>query len=1123
MKLKKINQNRTNQMKMSFMFFMKCAYRLLAVMAFSLTLQSAVAQQGSDVVTGVVKSSIDSEPLIGVSVVLKGSSGGTLTDADGKYSIRVSGSSPVLVFSYVGHAQQEAPVNQRRVIDITLEGSSSTLNEVVVTALGIQREKKSLGYSVGVVGGESIVKVAQENVFGGLMAKMPGVTMNQVSGPGSSVSMIIRGANSLTTDNQPLFVVDGVPISSGLNNQRQMGDRNVVDYGNAISDINPDDIESISVLKGPSAAALYGSRAGNGVVLIKTKSGQAGRTTVNFSTSNIFETPTEFLDFHYKYASGNRGNIIDESSAYWTGLPLDQGVKAVQWNSPVDASGKKIPTELVSYKDNMKNFLRTGITSTNNLSVSGGNERGNYRVSYSNMLHYGMIPNSDLKRNSFSTVLSYALSNKLRFSSNLNISRSNADNRPTTSTRTANPLEAVMAYPHVNILELKDYWNPGQENIMQRRVFSNVDNPYFLAYELNNGFVRDRVYGNIKLDWDIAPNLTAFGRVSMDKSDENRETKVPMSYARAAQGGYYIQGLRNAELNTDFLVTYKRALTDFDFSVSAGGNYMHQSYRDNFTGGAQLTIPGLYRVGNIPNNRLEYSNYASDRAIYSVYGMASLGFKSAVYLDLTARNDWASSLPVNAQSFFYPSVSLSWLVNETFKLPSQISLLKLRGGWAQVGNAPGAYQIHQMLNTTQYGTLITSEVPAGLRNPSLKPEIATSSEFGLELNMYKNRLRFEATYYNVGNKNQQLPIPLPESSGFTSTLVNAGLIESKGWELVLGGTPVKDRAGFTWDVSVNLYRNRTYVRELVDGFPMLTLWDENGGGSFAKVGERLGNLYSRGYARVEDPNSPYYKWPILDNNGKWINVNDPDKRVNVGNYNPDFQMGLQTGLQYKKFSLSASFDWRQGGEFMSFTYRYGGSNWQSARQMRELIPGGNMNEAELIALLKSNPEKYIIPQNGHFPRVGGYDEASGGYFNNNFGTANEAYDGAFIPGVIANGDGTYREHLGGAGTVVYPVSSQFPWSYNQAVTFDASFIKLREIALGYDLPKFGGFRNARVSVFSRNILLWTAAKIGIDPERAFMAQAGTQGNTSTMMRQGIELQNILPITSPIGFKLDFTF
>ena len=1110
-------------MKISFTMKRNWVATLLLVVA-SYTFTPVHAQQpGGIQVSGVLRSGSDGSPISGASVAVKGTATATSTDANGRYSIGVERGNAVLVFTYLGHETQEVAVNERTVIDVSLVPSEEVLGEVVVTALGIQRETKSLGYSVGVVGGEDIVKVAQENVFGGLSAKLPGVTLNETSGPGSSVSMIIRGANSLTTDNQPLFVVDGVPMSSGLNNQRQMGDRNIVDYGNAISDINPDDIESISVLKGPSAAALYGSRAGNGVVLITTKSGKSGeRTTVNFSTSNVFETPIQFLDFHYMYSSGNRGNLIDESSAYWTGLPLDRGVTAVQWNSPADANGNPIPSELRSYKDNMKNFLRTGITSTNNLSVSGGGTKGNYRLSYNNMSHGGMIPNSNLQRNSLSAVLSYDINDKLKVSTNINLTRSNSDNRPTTANRTANPLEAVMAYPHVNVLELQDYWLEGQENIQQRRVHPNTDNPYFLAYELNNGFVRDRAYGNIKLDWQIAQDWSAFGRVNVDMSNENRETKVPHSYSRAAQGGYYLQDIANSELNSDFLVTYKKALQNFDLSMSGGGNYMRQAYRDAYMGGAQLTIPGLYRIGNVPANMLQYSNGTSDRAIYSLYATGSFGYRSMLYVDLTARNDWASSLPANDQSFFYPSASMSWLINETFGMPRTISLLKLRAGWAQVGNAPGAYQIHQVLNTEQYGTLITSSVPGNLRNPLLKPEIATSSEFGIDLNMYANRLRFEGTYYHVGNKNQQLPIPLPESSGFASTFVNAGLIVSRGWEFVVGGTPIQN-ANWTWDVNANFYRNITTVEELTEGFPVLTLWDDNGGGSFAREGERLGNLYSRGFAYVDDPTSEYHRWPILDRQGKWINNNDPDARVLLGNYNPDFQVGLQTTLQYKRFSLSASFDWRQGGQFMSFTYRYGGSNWQSARQMRELIPGGLYSEQELVNLLKSDPERYIIPKNGHFPRVGGYEESTGGYWNNDFGTANEAYDGVFIPGVIDNGDGTYTEHLGGEGTVIYPASRQFAWSYNQAVTFDASFIKLREVALGYDIPKLWGVRNARVSVFSRNIMLWTAAKIGIDPERAFQAQAGAQGNTSTLFRQGIELQNITPMTMPIGFKLDFTF
>lgn len=1104
--------------------FLSMQYRwMMAILTIMLTVgMSNVHARQDHRLSGRVTSAATNQGLAGVNVLEKGTNNRTTTDDAGRFTLQVRNGQAILLFSSIGYNPVEEQVSNRTEIYVSMVAGTEIVEEVVITALGIQREKKSLGYSVGTVSGESLTKVAQENVFGGLSGKIPGVTLNETSGTGSSISMVIRGANSLTTDNQPLFVVDGVPMSNSLNNQRQMGSDNIPDYGNRISDINPNDIESISILKGPSAAALYGSRAGNGVVLITTKSARKGsRTRIDLSSSNVFETPVEFLDFHYMYANGERTTKFDEGSAYWSGLPLDRGNKVVQWNSPLDANGQRIPTELVSYKDNMKNFLELGVTSTNNISVSGSGVNSTYRIAYNNMSHNGLIPNSDLFRNALTSAVSFDITEKLKLSSNINLSRSNSNNRPSTATRRANTLEAVMAYPHVNVLDLQNYWIEGQEHVQQMRPSNLVDNPYFLAYELTNAFVRNRAYGNVRLDWDILPELSAFARFAGDISSENRESKIPKSYLRMANGGYYIQNLANHEVNTDFLVTYKKMLQDFDFNVSAGGNYMYQYGAGMGMDGSALTIPGLYRISNVPTTNISYFNSTSQRAIYSLYALASLGYKNQLYLDLTARNDWASSLPSVHQSFFYPSASLSWLANETFNLPNTVSLLKLRAGWAQVGNAPGAYQIDPVLGTGQYGSLITMSVPGNVRNPLLKPEIATSTEFGLDFNLFRNRLRFEATYYQVGNSNQQLSIPAPESSGATSLLVNAGLIESTGLELALGGTPIRNE-NWTWDINANFSTNKAVLKELVDGVTRIDLWaSDSRGYSFAQVGDRIGNLYSAGYAHVTDPSSQYYGWPILNSDGEWQRLNSADDFMHVGNYNPDFQMGLQTSLQYKRFSLSASFDWRQGGEFMSFTYRYGGSDWRSGKQMRELIPGSNMDPEALANMLRSNPEKYIIPRNGHFPRVGGYEQSTGGFFYKS--GSEEGYDGVFIPGVMDDGKGGYIEHLGGPGTKIKAASDQYPWDFYQSVTFDASFIKLREITLGYDLPQIKGIGQARVSVFSRNIMLWTAAKIGIDPERAFQANSGAQGHTSTMYRQGAELQNIMPMTMPFGFKLDLTF
>ena len=1057
-------------------------------------------------ITGKVTTSEDGTGMPGVNIVLKGSQKGTSSNATGNYSIEVNGANPVLVFSFVGYDAAEVAVGNRSVVDVSLTPGTENLNEVVVTALGIKREKRALGYSVGEVSGKDIVNVPQENVLNALSGRVAGVTINQTSGVGSSVSIIIRGAKSLSNDNQPLFVIDGVPVANNLNNLRSMGDRNNVDYGNAISDINPDDVESVSVLKGPSAAALYGSRAGNGVILITTKSGKKGKGLgVSFSTSNVFETPYRYLDLHYKYGNGDRNARLDETSAYWGGPELDKGLTAVQWNSPLDASGNKIPTELKSYKNNMKNFLQTGITSTNNIAISGSNDKTTYRVSYNMMTNKGLIPNSDLNRHSLSAAATYDITNKVKLTTNLNFVRSQSDNRPSTANRGANPLEAVYQWSHVDIRELKDYWLPGNEQIKQRSP-TNGDNPYFLAYGINNAFNRDRIYGNMKLDYSITSNLSAFARISHDMFVEDRETSIPWSYSRGRNGGYYKQGIGRKETNADFLLTYKKNINSFDVSVSGGGNYMVQNYNEDFMGGSILTVPGLYRISNIPLASLQVSNGTNQKAIYSLYGMASLGYKHMLYLDLTARNDWSSTLPAENRSYFYPSASMSWLANYTFNLPKSISLLKFRAGWAQVGNDASPYQLVPTLGTGSWGSLITTGVPSTLLNSQLKPEIATSSEFGVDLGFFENRLRFEGTYYYVENKNQILGITTPSSSGFGSKLINAGLLASKGWEINLGGSPIRDKNGWNLDLNVNFTRNRTIIKELTEGMDFYQLWDDNNGGAFTFVGEEIGNIYSRGYATVKDASSPYYRWPILDKNGEWIAVNDRTAREKVGNFNPRFIMGMQATLSYKRFSLAASFDTRIGGNFQSYTYRYGESDWKSQRQIDQLIPGGLYSEAELVALLKSDPEKYIIPENGNFPRVGGHTKATGGLGADG--------DGAFIPGVILQSDGTYKEHLGGAGTNIYPITDTYPWSFNKQITFDASFIKLRELSFSYNIPNIGAFRNASISVFTRNIMVWTASKIGIDPERAFQADGGR-------FRQGIELQNVMPWTIPVGFKLNF--
>lgn len=1011
-------------------------------------------------------------------------------------------------------------------LDVVLSSTASRLNEVVVTALGITREEKSLGYSVGKVKGDAMRTVTQENVINALAGRVAGVTVNQIGGVGSSTSIVIRGATSLTSDNQPLFVIDGVPVSNSMSNMRGMGDRNEVDYGNPISDLNPEDIESLTVLKGPSAAALYGSRAGNGVIIVTTKKGRKGEAlTVNFSSSNVFETPYRYLDLHYKFSNGNRVSLLDERSEYWAGIELDKGIKAVQWNSPRDeTTGQRVPLEMKSYRDNMKNFLELGVTSTNALSVSGSSDRSTYRLSYTNMTHKGMIPNSDLFRHNLSFTSSYDLTSKLRLSIDANLSRSKSNDRPKTGNRGANEVEAVYNWSHVNIQDLKPIWVSGQEGIQQLAPSDNMDNPYFIAYGISNSYVRDRVFGNVKLEYNFSKALSSHLRLAYDTYVEDRETKIPWSYTRERRGAYHLQDIGWGESNIEFMNSYRKRLGDFSINASAGGNVMMQDFRENYVGsapGVGLVIPNLYRVSNITAAGVRYSNSTFRKAIYSAFATTSLGYRDQVYVDFSARNDWSSTLPVSNRSYFYPSASLSWLANSTFRLPKVVNLLKFRAGWAQVGNDTNPYALEPVLGTDTWGTLVFNSYPGTLLNPNLKPEINTSQEFGLDLALFNNRLRFEGTYFRQENTNQILNIQSPASSGFSAKQINAGVISSRGLELMVSGTPIKTNSGFTWELSANVTRMRTRLESLTPGMDFITLWDDNNGGAQTFVGQDIGDLYSRGYRRVMDPKSPYYNWPILTAQGSWIPDNTREARIKVGNFNPDAIVGIQSNLRYKRWTLNTSFDWRIGGQYQSFTYRYGGSNWKSQLQMDKLIAGGLLSTADLVALLKSNPGLYIIPQNGNFPRVGGYTQAAGGFpIPLGTGTGN---DGVFIPGVIETRPGVYVEHLGGPGTQFRPASNMFSWNYSQQVTFDADFLKLREFSIGYDLPKVKGVRNANLAVFTRNLILWTKGNNGIDPERAFQVTGSKNGDSQNLFRQGIELQNVIPWSMAFGFKLNVTF
>jgi TonB-linked SusC/RagA family outer membrane protein len=1087
-----------------------------------------------------------------------------ITNIDGNYTISVPNAQSVLVYSFVGMQPQEVPVNGRSTVDVTLVTTSIGVDEIVVTALGISREKKSLGYAVGEVAGESLQMVAQENVLNSLAGKVPGVAINSTGIAGSSVSMVIRGASSLTSDNQPLFVVDGVPMNNTLNNVVQMGGDNRPDYGNAISDINSENIESVSVLKGPSAAALYGSRAGNGVVLITTKKGKLKKGLgISFTSSTVFENPYKYLPMHNLMGYGTRpytqdnrpGNgldymVSDPTESAWVGPELDKGTLAYQWPY-FDANGNLVATPLVSHPDNYKNFFETGITSDNTVSVSDATDKIDYRLSFNNMQNKGLIPNSDLHRNSISLNSSIKLAPTVKLSSSLNFTSTGANNRPA-GNRGANPMQALYeTNPSIDVLLMKNYWEQGKEGIQQNspytldiypdgtseRTGDFANSPYFLANEVNNGFRRDRVYGNLRLDYDITKNISFMARYTHDQYHEFIETKIAPSYTNEPKGYYGIVNQYRREQNADFLVSYKNQFDDFSVNGSVGGNYMYRYSADNSTmaknGGSGLIVPGLYSVSNIAPGNLVYGSSWGQKAIYSIYGLASVGWKDAIYLDLTARNDWSSTLPPENRSYFYPSASLSMLLNKLIDMGDKVSLAKIRGGWAQVGNDTDPYRLNNVMgNAGPWGNETRLSTSGTLLLPNLKPEIQTSWEIGADLGLYNNRLRFEGTYYEAQNENQILGIGLPPSSGYNSKQINAGMLSSKGIELMFGGTPVKT-GDWNWDVNITWSRNRTTVEKLSEGFNYVTLWTDAKGGAVTWVGEEIGNIIDKKMLRVEDKNSPYYGWPIVDNEG-WDNSDatweKDGKRVApvIGNFNPDFVMGLQTALTYKKWTLNASLDWRAGGQFVSQTLRYGESDLHTQRWIDRTVKINNMSGAEMAQYLKDNASKYLSPDGEFFVVVGGPTKETGGLSHEEGGiTLN---DGVFMPGVEGDYDenGNFiavAEHLGDEGTPTIRYQDFYGWDYTRTATFDADFVKLREISLSYQLPslKSIGIQNASISVYSRNIILWTKAGIGVDPEMAFQPEGGVNGMSGSQFKQGIERFNVAPWTIPMGFKLNVTF
>lgn len=1075
---------------------------------------SAVAQAP---LKGSVKDGQSGEPLIGVSIFNRDQDKGTITNLDGSYEIEAN-PNDTLVFSYVGYTPMAIEASDPKLVNLLLLPNSVALDEVTVTALGIERDKKALGYAVQDIDGEELSQVRDANLVNALAGKVAGVQItNGNSGAGSTSRIVIRGESSLTGDNQPLFVIDGIPMNNTTDNRTSssgIASNMELDYGNGAAEINPDDIETLTVLKGANATALYGSRAANGAIIITTKSGE-GRKGLGVSVghSTTYETPLASPQYQRVYGQGKNGQF-SYVDGYGTGLfdgvdeswgPKMDGRLIAQYDSPtsnglrggdvhglsytlgqsgVDLArrGDITPTPWIDHGDPVDQFFETGRTSSTNLAFYGSNDKGNFRFSYNNFDNKGMLPNTDLKRNNFSLNLGYNLSDRFRVDARANYINSFSNNRAVNSYGT----ESVMYLftwlgQQLNFETLQDYWQDGLEGFQQFNYNYNYhDNPYFNMYENTNGLSKNRLLGNISFTYDILPDLSLMVRGGTDTYSELRTIQRAYSTQRFPRGQYREDKINFQEVNIDFLLNYKKYISnDWFVSASFGGNRMTQKNHFHAVSANQLVIPGVYTFTNtdIP---LATSISRPEKQINSLYGLAQIGFKNALYLDITGRNDWSSTLPEANNSYFYPSVSMSAVLSEMFELGanSPLSFAKVRLGWAQVGNDTDPYNLTDpIFFGTAWGSNLTASPSNTLSNQDLKPEILTSYEAGLDLRFFGNRVGLDATYYYTASENQILAIDIPNTTGYTSRIINAGEIENQGVELMLSLTPIQSN-GFTWDSWFNFTLNRNKVISLAEGVDQYVLAG-NRVTLIAEEGQPLGNMYGTGFKE--------YQGQIIYNKG--LPEESNELRL-LGNYNPDFMLGFTNQFSYKGFSLKFLFDWRQGGELMSLT--------------------------RLIAATAGNIEETLWGRDseysGSYPGIadGGitWEDSDGVTYNDGVIGEGVRYDEAtdsYVPNDVIVHASAYH-------------NKRYKRQNESEGMYDASFVKLREVSLTYSIPKrlFGNssIQNARISLIGRNLALWTDFNHG-DPELLSFTGSG-------QIVPGVE-DMAIPTARSIGFSFNCNF
>ena len=1049
---------------------------------------------------GIVLDAETEEPLIGATILEEGTMNGVISGIDGTFEITVEGIPKVLIVSYLGYQNYRHLVQNADYQKIQIGSSSIGFDEVVITALGVERQSKALGYAIQKLDGAEISQVPASNFLDNLSGKLAGVRITAgATGVGSSSKITIRGESSFTNNN-PLFVVDGTPINNStlvnITNEAAAGFQEI-DFGNGAMEVNPADIASISVLKGPSAAALYGARASNGVIIINTKDGSPQKGLgISFSTSNYLETAFQLPQYQNSFGQGNNGQFefvdglgggINDNITYSYGPRLDAGLNIPQFDSPVTLPDGQIvrggdvavhggqaitPTPFISRPNNVRDFYQTGFTNITNLALGGAYAGGDYRLSMSNLNSASIIPGVDLQRKSVSAKLNFEPSSRLKVKSYINYVNSASDNRPSGGYGSENINYDLTAWlgRQSNLNALRDYWQPGLENVQQYSFnYTFFDNPYFILLENRNSFQRDRVFGNISAAYQFTDKLSLSLRSGMDYAQERRQFRRAFSSNRFKNGAYAENDVFYRENNTDLLLNYQSQFGNLSFDLSVGANRMDQTASTTQLQTTALAQPGVFKLSNAATP-LEVFEQEARKRINSTYGWLKLGYRDLLFLDLTGRNDWSSALATPFSdantSFFYPSASLSFLASKVLNLPSVISFAKLRMSAAQVGNDTDPYRTSGIFQAqTPFAGQPTFSDQSSLPNTNLLPEKTTSFEVGADLRFFGDALQIDIAYYDALTENQILALPIASSSGYDQRVLNGGSVRTQGLEIILGVSPVRN-ANFTWRSQFNFSANQASVESLPEGADRITLgysrvYDNPNQTVWFLVreGDQIGDLWGTGYLKNESGDF------IIGSDGRYIVDNTLKK---LGNYNPDFILGFSNRFSYKNWNLNLVLDWRQGGSLVSRTLSLAGV-------------AGQLEETEF------RPESGIIAE---------------GVIN--IGTSAE-------PNYTPN-------------TTAIPAESYYRQFYDrnheENNVYDASYLKLRAVSIGYHLTRgqlqntfLRSFQSLDISLIGRNLLAFSAIP-HFDPEQ--LALQGQQ------FIQGVEDMSY-PSARSFGLNLSFEF